>query len=155
VSHLVCGAPAPAAPLRSSGTVDPSDVTEHLLRTARWDASRSSGPGGQHRDKASTRAELTVSLDDLAGLPASVADTLTRRLRLDDTPLRLVVQDERSLVRNQEIAVDRLRRLVADALSPPTPRRPTRPTRASRERRLTNKLRRATAKGLRRPPSDD
>src|SRR5215470_8040833 len=131
--------------------VDPSAVTEHLLRTARWDASRSSGPGGQHRDKASTRAELTVSLDDVDGLPAPVSALLVRGLRLDEAPLRLVVQDERSLARNQEIAVDRLRRLVAEALSPPPPRRPTRPTRASRERRLTDKLRRGAAKDLRRP----
>jgi ribosome-associated protein len=136
-------------------TVDPSAVTEHLLRTARWDASRSSGPGGQHRDKASTRAELTVSIDDLYGLPPSVFAVLVRGLRLDEGSLRLLVQEERSLARNQEIAVDRLRRLVTEALSPPAPRRPTRPTRASRERRLTNKLRRGADKDLRKPPEPD
>jgi ribosome-associated protein len=135
--------------------VDPNTVTEHLLRTARWDASRSSGPGGQHRDKASTRAELTVSIDDLEGLPPTVSALLVRGLRLDEAPLRLVVQDERSLTRNQEIAEDRLRRMVTEALSPPAPRRRTRPTRASRERRLTNKLRRGAAKDLRRPPEPD
>jgi ribosome-associated protein len=135
--------------------VDPSAVTEHLLRTARWDASRSSGPGGQHRDKASTRAELTVSIDDLEGLPPSVSALLVRGLCLDEAPLRLLVQDERSLARNQEIAVDRLRRLVTEALSPPAPRRRTRPTRASRQRRLTDKLRRGAAKDLRRPPEPD
>jgi ribosome-associated protein len=135
--------------------VDPSAVTEHLLRSARWDASRSSGPGGQHRDKASTRAELIVSIDDLQGLPPSVSALLVRGLRLDEAPLRLLVQDERSLARNREIAVDRLRRLVTEALSPPAPRRPTRPTRASRERRLTDKLRRGAAKDLRMPPEPD
>jgi ribosome-associated protein len=135
--------------------VDPSAVTEHLLRSARWDASRSSGPGGQHRDKASTRAELIVSIDDLQGLRPSVSALLVRGLRLDEAPLRLMVQDERSLARNQDIAVDRLRRLVTEALSPPAPRRPTRPTRASRERRLTDKLRRGAAKDLRRPPEPD
>jgi ribosome-associated protein len=135
--------------------VEPGDVTDHLLRTARWDASRSSGPGGQHRDKASTRAELTVSLEDVTGLPQPVAEVLVRSLRLDEGPLRLLVQDERSLALNQEIAVERLRRLVTEALTPPAPRRPTRPTRASRERRLADKLRRGAAKGLRRPPSED
>src|SRR5262249_12624982 len=125
--------------------VDPSAVTEHLLRSARWDASRSSGPGGQHRDKASTRAELIVSIDDLQGLPPSVSALLVRGFRLDEAPMRLLVQDERSLAWNQQIAVDRLRRLVAEALSPPAPRRHTRPTRASRERRLTDKLRRGAA----------
>ena len=135
--------------------MEPNDVADHVLRTARWDASRSSGPGGQHRDKASTRAELTVSLEDLTGLPHAVSDSLARGLRLDEGPLRLLVQDERSLARNQEIAVDRLRRLVAAALAPATPRRPTRPTRASRERRIADKLRRGAAKDRRRPPSED
>jgi ribosome-associated protein len=135
--------------------VDPNAVTEHLLRTARWDASRSSGPGGQHRDKASTRAELTVSIDDLEGLPPSVSAMLVRGLRLDEAPLRLVVQDERSLTRNQEIAVERLRRLVTEASTPPAPRRLTRPTRASRERRMTDKLRRGATKDLRKPPEPD
>jgi hypothetical protein len=40
--------------------MDPDDITAHLLPRARWSASRSSGPGGQHRDKASTRAELVL-----------------------------------------------------------------------------------------------
>ncbi len=135
--------------------MDAAEVTQHLLRTARWDASRSSGPGGQHRDKASTRAELTLSVEDLAGLPQSVSDMLVRALRLDVGPLRLLVQDERSLARNQQIAVDRLRRLVTDALAQPTPRRATRPTRASRERRLADKVRRGAAKDRRRPPAED
>ena len=147
--------PLPAATLRSCRAVDPSDVIKHLLRTARWDASRSTGPGGQHRDKASTRAELTVSLEDLTGLPQSVSDSLVRSLRLDDGPLRLLVQEERSLARNQQIAMERLRRLVTAALTLPTPRRPTRPTRGSRERRLADKLHRSTDKDLRRPPSED
>ena len=46
----------------------PEEITAHLLRRAQWSASPSNGPGGQHRDKASTRAELTLdggSLEDL------------------------------------------------------------------------------------------
>src|SRR5438067_6252574 len=136
-------------------SVDPSDVVEQLLRTAEWGASRSSGAGGQHRDKASTRAELTLRAENLAGLPSDVADALARELHLEERPLRLSVQDERSLSRNQEIAIERLQRLVADALTPTTPRRPSRPTRASRERRIGEKVRRGVAKGRRQPPSED
>jgi ribosome-associated protein len=135
--------------------VEPSDVVAHLLRTAEWGASRSSGPGGQHRDKASTRAELTIRAESVEGLPPEVADALTRGLHLDERPLRLSVQDERSLSVNQEIAIERLQRLVADAMTPTPPRRPTRPTRASRERRIAEKVRRGLAKGRRQPPSED
>ena len=55
-----------------------SEVVERLVDAAERRASRSSGPGGQHRDKASTRAELVVSLDSLGGLDADVADRQAR-----------------------------------------------------------------------------
>jgi ribosome-associated protein len=135
--------------------MEPSEVVEHLLKSARWSASRSSGPGGQHRDKASTRAELTIDSDSLAGLEPELARRLTLGLGLDERPLRITVQDERSLTRNQEIAVERLTELVTQALAPPAPpRRPTRPSRASREKRLAGKIRRGSTKSLRRPPDE-
>jgi len=132
------------------------DVVLHLLKSGQWTASRSSGPGGQHRDKASTRAELTIDRDSLAALEPALADRLAVALDLDQRPLRISVQDERSLSRNQEIAVERLAELVAEALAPPPPaRRPTRPSRARREARLASKARRGADKRLRRPPNDE
>ena len=132
------------------------DVVLQLLKSGQWTASRSSGPGGQHRDKASTRAELTIDRDSLAALEPGVADRLAAALALDERPLRISVQDERSLSRNQEIAVARLAELVAEALAPPPPpRRPTRPNRARREARLASKARRGADKRLRRPPNDE
>ena len=136
--------------------VDVEAVVEHLLKRVTWGASRSSGPGGQHRDKASTRAELTVDGDALAGLDSGVAERLAERLGLDDRPLRILVQAERSLARNREIAAQRLTELVAGALAvPPPPRRPTRPSRARREARLADKSRRADTKRRRREPPID
>src|SRR5437762_12607666 len=132
-------------------------VIEHLLKNAEWSASRSSGPGGQHRDKASTRAELTIDLESLAGLQPTIAARLSEALGIEDKPLRIAVQDERSLSRNQEIAVARLTERVALALAPPAPpRRPTRPSRARRAARLDSKTRRGDVKRLRRaPPADE
>jgi ribosome-associated protein len=135
--------------------MDADEVVEHLLKTAQWTASRSSGPGGQHRDKASTRAELTLDQTSLVGLEPSLADKLRIALGLAERPLRIVVQDERSLNRNQEIAAARLAELVTEVPAPPPPpRRPTRPSRARREARLANKARRGTQKRLRQPPDD-
>jgi ribosome-associated protein len=136
--------------------VEVAEVVEHLLKSAQWTASRSSGPGGQHRDKASTRAELTVGPDSLAGLDSDMADRLTTALGLEERPLRITVQDDRSLSRNQEIATDRLSELVARALAPPRPpRRPTRPSRSKRAARVDDKTRRGSVKRLRRPPDED
>jgi ribosome-associated protein len=136
--------------------MDIEAVVEHLLKRATWGASRSSGPGGQHRDKASTRAELTIDGDSLAGLDSAIAERLAERFGLDDRPFRILIQVERSLTRNREIAAQRLAELVAGALAvPPPPRRPTRPSRAKREKRLAEKSRRSTVKRQRQAPPID
>jgi ribosome-associated protein len=136
--------------------MDPDEITAHVLRRVQWSASRSSGPGGQHRDKASTRAELSLDADSLEGLDTDLAARLARALGLEAGPLRIAVQDERSLARNQEIAAERLRARVAEALAPPPPpRRPTRPSRAARRERLETKTRRGALKQLRRSPPDE
>src|SRR5687768_1090189 len=100
-----------------------SDVVLHVLQRARRTASRSSGPGGQRRDKVETRAELTVDAEALEGLEPDVAALLAERLGLDERPLRITSQDERSLARNQETAEARFAELVAEALAPPPPPR--------------------------------
>jgi ribosome-associated protein len=135
--------------------MDAGEVVEHLLKTAQWTASRSSGPGGQHRDKASTRAELTIDEDSLVGLDPDTAARLVEALDLDERPLRISVQDERSLSRNQDIAAERLTELITQALAPPPPpRRPTRPSRSKRAARVDDKTRRGSIKRLRRPPDE-
>ena len=136
--------------------MDADWITEHLLRRAQWSASRSSGPGGQHRDKASTRAEVMLTPESLEGLDPEVAERLARGLGLDVNPLRISIQDERSLARNQEIAAERLRERVLDALAPEPPaRRPTRPGRGARRKRLEAKIRRGSIKRLRRSPEGE
>ena len=136
--------------------MDADGITEHLLRRAQWSATRSSGPGGQHRDKASTRAEVMLTPESLEGLDPEVAERLARGLGLDVNPLRISIQDERSLARNQEIAAERLRERVLDALAPEPPaRRPTRPGRGARRKRLEAKIRRGSIKRLRRSPEGE
>jgi ribosome-associated protein len=135
--------------------VEPSDVVAHLLERARWSASRSSGPGGQRRDKVETRAELTIDLDDLDGLDLAVAARLTQQLGLHERPLRITAQESRSLAENREHAANRLAAIVGEALAPPPPpRRPTKPTRAARQERLAAKSVRSTVKRLRQRPVD-
>jgi protein subunit release factor B len=51
----------------------PEELTSHLLQRARWSATRSSGPGGQRRDKVETRAELTLDAESLEGLDPALA----------------------------------------------------------------------------------
>lgn len=131
-------------------------VAAAIAERATWTFSRSSGPGGQRRDKTETRAELTVSAEDLEGLAERDVARLVSGLRLNERPLRLVSQAQRSRERNREVVMERLRRRVADALAPAPPsRRPTRPSRAAKERRLAEKTHRARIKSGRRSPGDD
>jgi ribosome-associated protein len=135
--------------------MDADEITGHLLRRAQWSASRSSGPGGQHRDKASTRAELVLTPESLEGLDPEIAERLGRGLGLELNSLRISIQDERSLARNQEIAAQQLRELVGEALAPEPPRRLTRPGRGARRARLEAKIRRGSLKRLRRSPGPE
>ena len=63
--------------------------------------------------------------------------------------------DERSQLRNRRLALDRLRRRLAEALRVDPPRRPTRPTKGAVERRLEAKRHQAARKRDRRRPHDD
>ena len=94
--------------------------------------SRSSGPGGQHVNKTSTRVQLSIDTALLQGI------TDDERTRLPAT-MTVAVQDERSQLANREIAVERMVERIAQALHREKPRRKTKPTKASKERRLTAK----------------
>jgi ribosome-associated protein len=113
--------------------------------------SRSSGPGGQHAQKSETRVEAIFDVEASSALsPVQKA----RVIRKAGPVLRSVAQDERSQLRNRELAVERLVESLREALRVPRRRRPTKPTPASRQRRLEQKRRRGETKQLRRRPGD-
>jgi ribosome-associated protein len=111
--------------------------------------SRSSGPGGQHANTAETRVEALLDVEASSAL----TEAQKRRVVAKAGPtLRSVAQDERSQLRNRELAVERLVEQLREALKVQRRRVATKPTKASRERRLESKKRRSATKRLRRPP---
>ena len=111
--------------------------------------SRSSGPGGQHAQKSETRVEAIFDVE------ASSALTPVQKRRViakAGARLHSVAQDERSQLRNRELAVERLVEKLRAALKVERRRVPTKPSAAARERRLEAKKRRSETKRLRRPP---
>ena len=109
--------------------------------------SRSSGPGGQHAQKTSTRAEALFDVAESTGL----SDAERKRVLAKLGPVvRAVAQDERSQLRNRELAADRIVEQLTEAVKVRRRRRTTKPTAASREQRLDDKRRRGTTKRLRR-----
>jgi ribosome-associated protein len=115
-------------------------------------ASRAGGPGGQHVNKASTRIEVLWDVARSPSLDEALRQRLLQRLasRMDAAGvLRVVAQERRSQLQNRLAAVERLQRLVNQALHEPKVRKPTRPSRAVKQRRLAAKRRRGDAKKLR------
>jgi ribosome-associated protein len=113
--------------------------------------SRSSGPGGQHAQKSETRVEAVFDVEASRAL----TDAQKRRVVARAGPtLRAIAQDERSQLRNRELAVERLVEQLRRALRIERRRVPTKPTAASRERRLEQKRRRSQVKRLRRPSDE-
>lgn len=121
-------------------------------------ASRSSGPGGQHVNTSSTRIEVVW---DVAGSTALADDERARLLarlgrRLDSAgQLRLVSGEFRSQLRNREAVTERLRTVVAAALTVPKRRKRTRLPATAKAARLAAKRRRGALKRTRRARPDE
>jgi ribosome-associated protein len=136
-----------AGPLRVARSVL---IPEKELR---WRFSRSSGPGGQSVNTADSRVQLSLDLATTIALgPVQRARALERLGdRLVDGILTITASEERSQLRNREIALERLAEILAAAIAPPPPtRRPTKPSKRAVERRIAAKKRRALTKRLRR-----
>lgn len=123
-----------------------------------WRFSRSSGPGGQHVNTSDSRVELLWNIAESTALSDAQQEILLARLerRLVGGTLTVTSQEQRSQLRNREIAQQKLAEIVAAALAPPpASRRSTKPSRGSKRRHQAAKQQRSTTKQLRRRPPQD
>lgn len=117
-----------------------------------WRFGPSGGPGGQHANRAHTRAEVRFDIETSPSLTEGQRNRLMKKL---GPTVVVSADDERSQLRNRRLALDRLRLRLADALVVEKPRRPTRPGRGAVERRLDAKRRQASRKQERRRNFED
>lgn len=107
-----------------------------------FQASRSSGPGGQNVNKVSSKVELRFNLWSSALLDeqekAIIAEKLTNKINKEGE-LVLVAQTDRSQLKNKEKVIEKFYHLLEKALMPPKKRYKTKPTKASVEKRLESK----------------
>ncbi|MEX2587634.1 MAG: alternative ribosome rescue aminoacyl-tRNA hydrolase ArfB [Actinomycetota bacterium] len=131
-------------------------IPQHELQ---FKFSRSGGPGGQNVNTRDTKVEVIFDVTTSPSLGPRQRDRALRRLRprLDSQGrLHIVVSDERTQTRNRELAVERLRSTLTEALAPGPPRRkPTRPSKGANERRIAGKKARGQLKRRRRGSVDE
>ncbi|SDS94905.1 alternative ribosome rescue aminoacyl-tRNA hydrolase ArfB [Microterricola viridarii] len=123
-----------------------------------WRFSRSSGPGGQHVNTSDSRVELFWDVAGSGVLSESQRQRILDRLqgRLVGGVVTVAASEQRSQLRNREIALAKLAELLAGALAPDGPRRrATKATRGSDRRRLAAKSQRSETKRQRQRPASD
>jgi ribosome-associated protein len=114
-------------------------------------AIRAQGAGGQNVNKVSNAVHLRFNIA-ASSLPDSVK---TRLLRMNDHRISadgvvvIKAQNHRSLEKNREDALERLRLLITTAGKVKQPRRATKATYGSKQRRLSGKEMRGRVKRLR------
>lgn len=127
-------------------------ITEQLAiaeQELMFTATRSSGPGGQHVNKVSSR--ITLRFDVTASLSLSEAQKHRLLTRLatrvgKDGVLRVSSQKHRSQMANRTAAIERFVALLQDALAPAPRRKKTRLPAAAKRRRRDEKTRRSLVK---------
>jgi ribosome-associated protein len=124
--------------------LDESEISESF--------SKSSGPGGQHINKVSTKVELRFQAEKSTKLSYAVKERLRKiagRKWSKDGEIIITAEKYRSQLMNRNLAKEKLISIILEALEPPTYRLKTRPGKAVKMRRANDKVKRSRVKSLR------
>lgn len=129
-----------------------------LLNELDFKAVRSSGPGGQHANKVSSKVELLFDLEKSNSLDELEKVRLKKHLanRISTTGLlTLQCDDTRSQHQNKSLLIKRFLKLVEKGLEKPKVRRKTRPPKSAVLKRLNTKKKQAERKQQRQKPKPE
>ncbi|ARV16059.1 alternative ribosome rescue aminoacyl-tRNA hydrolase ArfB [Polaribacter sp. SA4-12] len=132
--------------------------TSEIIKELNFKAIRSSGAGGQHVNKVSSKIELTFNLENSNALSDREKELLKTKLSsklTKENNLILFCDETRSQHRNKDLAIKRFLDLLKTNLIRPKNRRKTKPTKGSIKRKTENKKRVSVKKALRRKPKLD
>ncbi|WP_370398016.1 alternative ribosome rescue aminoacyl-tRNA hydrolase ArfB [Tenacibaculum dicentrarchi] len=127
-----------------------------LIKELHFKATRSSGAGGQHVNKVSSKIELSFDVAKSNQLSENQKEILCTKLasRLTKEQILILFSDEtRSQHRNKELAIKRFLALIKDGLKRPKIRRATKPSKASILKKSADKKRQKMKKSLRKKPN--
>lgn len=123
------------------------------LRELTWKFTASGGPGGQHANTANTKAELRFDIEESPSLGPRQRARLLEKL---GPSVRVTSSERRSQLQNRELALERLRSILTEALAIERPRVATKPARSAKVKRVESKRRRSDVKrGRQKPRADD
>jgi len=131
---------------------------QRIVQELKLKAVRSSGPGGQHVNKVSTKVELTFNLMDSVALSEEEKERILKKLttKLTKDGFLLLQEDKtRSQHKNKELVIKRFLDLLQEALKVPKKRKKSKPTKASVEKRLKSKRISSQKKASREKPNLD
>ena len=129
--------------------------TEKLIKELNFKAVRSSGAGGQHVNKVSSKIELFFDVENSNEFSEEEKILLFKNLatRLTKENILLLTCDEsRSQHKNKELVIKRFLELIKQGLIIPKKRKPTKPSKASIKRKAENKRKQALKKSMRKKP---
>lgn len=128
---------------------------EELLQEADFKAVLSSGPGGQHANKTSTKVVLDWNLTNSEVFSEEQKERLELKLKnrlTKENVLQLSSDHTRSQHKNKEILIKRFFKVLEDALTIQKPRKKTKPSKASKLKRLKSKRIQSEKKANRKNP---
>jgi ribosome-associated protein len=132
--------------------------SENILKELNFKATRSSGAGGQHVNKTSSKVELNFDLNKSNSVSEQEKTILRTKLASKLTKeevLMLFCEETRSQHRNKEIVIKRFLLLLKINLIIPKKRRKTKPSKGALKRRVETKKHTSVKKALRKKPKFD
>jgi ribosome-associated protein len=132
--------------------------SEQVTKELQFKAIRSSGPGGQHVNKTSSKVEVHFNIEKSDAFSESEKERLLERLasRINsEGSIVLQCGETRSQHRNKAIVIQRVLDLLSQNLKVKKKRKKSKPSKSAIEKRLRSKKQRALKKSHRKPPKLD
>jgi len=129
-----------------------------IIQECNFKAVRSSGAGGQHVNKVSSKIELTFNLFTSLGLTSFEKEVLYKKLQnklTKDSSILLQCSESRSQHKNKELVIKRFILLLKTSLIPRKKRITTKVPKSVIRKRLKNKKFQAEKKNNRKKPPTD
>jgi len=128
-----------------------------ILKELKFKTTRSSGPGGQHVNKVSSKVTALFEITSSNAFTTEEKERLLKKLQSrisNDFVLALQCEESRSQHKNKEIVIKKMIEILKKALIVPKKRKPTKPSKASIQKRLDSKKKTAQKKSLRKKMDD-